>query len=51
MSIVRKGRIDPIEILREFIMQKKQIKFKKEKNNIYKIIFDNVELKSNMVNL
>jgi hypothetical protein len=46
MSIVRKGRIDPIEILREFILQKKPIKYKKEKN---KIIFDNVELKSNMV--
>ncbi len=49
MSIVRKGRIDPIEILKEFITQKKSIKFKKEKNDVYKIIFENIEMKSNMV--
>lgn len=51
MSIVRKGRIDPIEILREYTTQKKPIilKQKKDRNNPYKLVFDNIELKCNMV--
>ena len=34
MSALRRGRIDPLELLREFITEKKVIKFKKEKDKL-----------------
>lgn len=45
----RKGRIDPLELLRDSIMQKKSIKLR-NKNSEFKLLFENnIELKCTSV--